>query len=137
MRAASLAELNRIEIIDIPVPEIIEDTDVQVQVKAVGICGTDLHMFREHRADVQLPRIMGHELSGLVTKVGEGVTRVKVGDRVVLMGTDGSETISAETIAAAAHSFNYEQVCDISRRVTRVYYRGGKQIGSVNYLLDK
>ena len=62
---------------------------------------------------------------------------VSVGDRVVLMGTDGSETLSAETIAAAAHSFNYEQVCDISRRVTRVYYRGGKQIGSVNYLLNK
>lgn len=84
MRAASLVELNKIEIIDIPVPEIVEDTDVQVQVKAVGICGTDLHMFREHRADVQLPRIMGHELAGLVTKVGSGVTRVKVGDRVVL-----------------------------------------------------
>jgi hypothetical protein len=50
---------------------------------------------------------------------------------------DGAETISAETIAAAAHSFNYEQVCDISRRVTRVYYRGGKQVGSVNYLLDR
>ena len=84
MRAAILTELNKIEIADVPVPEIVNDTDVQVQVKAVGICGTDLHMFREHRGDVQLPRIMGHELSGVVTKVGAGVTRVKVGDRVVL-----------------------------------------------------
>ena len=62
---------------------------------------------------------------------------VQVGDRVVLMGTDGSETISAETIAAAAHSFNYEQICNISRRVTRVYYRNGSQAGKSNYLLDK
>jgi L-gulonate 5-dehydrogenase len=84
MRVAKLVELNKIEVVDLPVPEIENDTDVQVQVKAVGVCGTDLHMFREHRADVQLPRIMGHELSGLVTKVGAGVTRVKVGDRVVL-----------------------------------------------------
>jgi len=62
---------------------------------------------------------------------------VKPGDRVVLMGTDGTETITAEEIAAAAQSFNYEQVCDISRRVTRVYYRDGKQVAKTNYLLDK
>lgn len=84
MRAASLVELNRIELIDVPIPEVEKDTDVQVQVKAAGICGTDLHMFREARADVQLPRIMGHELAGLVTKIGRAVTRVSVGDRVVL-----------------------------------------------------
>lgn len=84
MRVAKLVELNKIEVVDLPIPELENDTDVQVQVKAVGVCGTDLHMFREHRADVTLPRIMGHELSGLVTKVGAGVTRVKVGDRVVL-----------------------------------------------------
>ena len=60
-----------------------------------------------------------------------------VGDRVVLMGTDGAETITAEEIAAAAQSFHYEQLCDISRRVTRVYYQAGKQVAKTNYLLDK
>ena len=58
------------------------------------------------------------------------------GDRVVLMGTDGDETISAETIGAAASSFNYEQVCDVSRRVSRVYIRGGKEVFRKNYLLS-
>lgn len=62
---------------------------------------------------------------------------VQVGDPVVLMGTDGQLTISAEDISAAAGSFNYEQVCDISRRVTRVYLRDGKEVGRVNYLLDR
>ncbi len=84
MRVAKLVELNKIEMMDLPVPQIEKDTDVQVRVKAVGVCGTDLHMFREARADVQLPRVMGHELSGVVTAVGSGVTRVAVGDRVVL-----------------------------------------------------
>lgn len=84
MRVAKLVELEKIEVVDLPTPELHADTDVQVQVKAVGICGTDLHMFKEARADVTLPRIMGHELSGLVTKVGSGVTRVKVGDHVAL-----------------------------------------------------
>jgi alanine racemase len=49
---------------------------------------------------------------------------VQAGDGVVLMGTDGSETISAEALGAAAGSFNYEQVCDLSRRVARVYSEG-------------
>lgn len=84
MRTAKLVELNKIEVVETPIPEPVAQDDVQVQVKAVGICGTDLHMFREHRADVVLPRVMGHELSGVVTKVGPAVTRVKVGDRVVL-----------------------------------------------------
>lgn len=60
---------------------------------------------------------------------------VQTGDKVVLMGTDGQETISAESLAAAAHSFNYEQICDISRRVSRVYYRNGKPVEATNYLL--
>ena len=61
---------------------------------------------------------------------------VKVGEPVVLMGKDGDEEISAETIGAAANSFNYEQVCDLSRRVTRIYVENGKEIGRRNYLLD-
>ena len=61
---------------------------------------------------------------------------VTLGDRVVLMGTDGAETISAEALAAAADSFNYEQVCDVSRRVSRVYLRRGKEAFRRNYLMN-
>ena len=63
-----------------------------------------------------------------------GIPEATVGDRVVLMGSDGAETISAEALAEAANSFNYEQVCDLSRRVTRVYVRHGKQMATVDYL---
>jgi len=61
---------------------------------------------------------------------------VQSGDRVTLMGKDGEEEISAETIAAAAGSFNYEQVCDLSRRVERVYVQDGKETLRKNYLVD-
>ena len=57
-------------------------------------------------------------------------------DRVVLVGTDGDEAITMEQISAAADSFNYEFVCGISRRVPRIYVRGGKTVHSVHYLLD-
>ena len=61
---------------------------------------------------------------------------VKLNDKVVLVGRDGSEEITMEQIAAAADSFNYEFVCGISRRVPRFYYRQGQVIRSVHYLLD-
>ena len=64
------------------------------------------------------------------------IPNVQPGDRVTLMGKDGAEAISAETIAAAAGSFNYEQVCDLSRRVERVYIQNGKEIFRTNYLID-
>ena len=57
-------------------------------------------------------------------------------DRVVLVGRSGDEEITMEQIAAAADSFNYEFVCGISRRVPRIYNRGGKTVHSVHYLLD-
>ena len=57
-------------------------------------------------------------------------------DKVTLVGRDGEEEISMEAIAAAADSFNYEFVCGISRRVPRIYCRGGREVRSVHYLLD-
>lgn len=63
------------------------------------------------------------------------IPNVLPGDTVVLMGRSGEEEISAETIAKAANSFNYEQVCDLSRRVERVYIREGKEIERRNHLL--
>ena len=57
-------------------------------------------------------------------------------DPVTLIGTDGDQKITVEEIAACADSFHYEMVCGISRRVPRFYYRDGKVIYQVHYLLD-
>ena len=62
---------------------------------------------------------------------------VALDDRVTLVGGDGRHRISMERIAAAADSFNYEFVCGISRRVPRIYCRGGKEVRSVHYLLEE
>ena len=64
------------------------------------------------------------------------IDNVAINDKVVLVGTDGDETITMEQIAAAADSFNYEFVCGISRRVPRFYLRQGQVIRSDHYLLD-
>lgn len=59
---------------------------------------------------------------------------VSVGDKVTLIGRDGGESISVEEISEMADSFNYEFVCDVSRRVPRVYIKNGKPVKIVNYL---
>ena len=64
------------------------------------------------------------------------IPNVQLNDRVVLVGTDGEETITMEAIAQAADSFNYEMVCGISRRVPRFYRSGGIVTRQVHYLLD-
>ena len=61
-------------------------------------------------------------------------TGVKVGDEVVLFGTQGENTISIEEVAEPAMSFNYEMACHIARRVPRVYFKDGLETNVVNYL---
>ena len=60
--------------------------------------------------------------------------QVSVGDVVTLIGQDGEEILSVEEISEMAGSFNYEFVCDVSRRVPRVYIKNGKPVSVVNYL---
>jgi len=60
---------------------------------------------------------------------------VSVKDEVVLIGGQGDSYVSVEEVAAPAASFNYELVCNIGRRVPRVYNEGGTDTVCVNYLL--
>lgn len=68
---------------DVPDPVIEEDDDVIIKVLACGVCTTDLKVLHGVLDSEGLPRILGHEPAGVVTAVGNRVTNVKVGDRVV------------------------------------------------------
>lgn len=58
--------------------------DVLIQVKACGVCGTDVHIYEGDpgAAEVTPPTILGHEFAGVVTEVGSAVTNCRPGDRV-------------------------------------------------------
>lgn len=63
------------------------------------------------------------------------IPEARQGDIVTLMGRDGDDFISAEEIGATVgNSFHYEVVCDISKRVPRIYYRDGKIVEIVSFL---
>lgn len=63
------------------------------------------------------------------------IPNVKVGDEIVLFGNQNGKEITVEEVAQPANSFNYELLCNISRRVTRVYHLNGEIINVVNYLI--
>ena len=84
MKVAKLVSPKKIEIFEENIPSILSPNQALIRVKSVGICGTDLHIFLGHRSDVVYPRIMGHELSGIVVKVGDAVSNIKANDMVVL-----------------------------------------------------
>jgi L-iditol 2-dehydrogenase len=69
-----------VALIDVPEPEVTTG-HVLIEVKAAGICGTDLHIYYDE-FKTRPPVIMGHEVAGLVAEVGEGVTNCRPGDRV-------------------------------------------------------
>ncbi len=77
-----------------------------------------------------LGRICMDQLMADVT----GIPGVRVGSRVTLVGRDGDQRISMEEISAAAGSFQYEFPCGISRRVPRIYVRGGQCVHRVQHL---
>lgn len=60
--------------------------DVLIQVKACGVCGTDVHIFEGDKgaAEVTPPTILGHEFSGVIVEVGTEVKNYKIGDRVCI-----------------------------------------------------
>ncbi|RPK07886.1 zinc-dependent alcohol dehydrogenase family protein [Priestia endophytica] len=80
MKALVIEEPYKAAIKEVPYP-VPGKNEVTIKVKNVGICGTDVHIFKGEFLS-PYPIIPGHEFSGVIDQVGEGVTEWKVGDRV-------------------------------------------------------
>jgi L-iditol 2-dehydrogenase len=80
MRAVVYRSVNNVRIETVPVPQI-GPGEVLMKIHTCGICGTDLKKI--HTGSHDAPRIFGHELSGTIVRVGEGVCGFAVGDRVM------------------------------------------------------
>ena len=86
MKAIYLDKINTFSEKELAKPECGE-RQVLVRMKAVGVCGSDVHYWKNGRIGqfvVEEPLILGHECSGVITDVGEKVSKFAVGDRVVL-----------------------------------------------------
>lgn len=90
-------------------------------------------LIRGHKAPI-LGRVCMDQFMADVTEIPD----VQRGDIVTLLGKDGEQQITAEELAELAEgTFNYELVCDIGKRIPRVFYRNGKIVGMKDYFCDK
>ena len=83
MKAVVYNGARDVRVEDVPEPRIEEPTDAIVRITSSGICGSDLHMYDGH-TPAEPGIILGHEPMGVVEEVGDGVSIIKEGDRVVM-----------------------------------------------------
>lgn len=86
MKALVLEEYNHFVYVEMPKPQI-GAKDVLIQVKACGICGSDVHGMDGSSGRRIPPVIMGHEASGVIVETGDGVSDWRVGERVTFDST--------------------------------------------------
>lgn len=82
-----LQKINEVVFEERPIPKLKFPTDVRIEIKSTGICGSDVHYYTHGAIGsfvVKAPMVLGHESAGIVTEVGHGVKSLKVGDKVAL-----------------------------------------------------
>lgn len=87
MKAMMLTGIREMQMIEVPTPSILKDSDVLIRMKTLGVCGSDIHYYVSGKIGsqvVEYPFTVGHEGAGVVEKVGKAVSSVKPGDRIAI-----------------------------------------------------
>jgi D-xylulose reductase len=87
MRALVLERKPKLTLREIDLPTQVGADDVRIRVTTVGICGSDVHWYRDGPVaanGVEAPMVLGHEASGVIEEVGSNVVELKPGDRVCM-----------------------------------------------------
>ncbi|WP_099470062.1 alcohol dehydrogenase catalytic domain-containing protein [Konateibacter massiliensis] len=84
MRGIQIVEPYEIKMVTLQKPIITQENNVLIKMKAAGICGSDVGIYHGTNAAAVYPRVIGHEMVGVVEEIGDDVSKVKVGDRVIV-----------------------------------------------------
>jgi threonine dehydrogenase-like Zn-dependent dehydrogenase len=84
MRALTWQGTEKVSVETVPDPTIEQPTDAIIRITSTAICGSDLHLYKVLGPYLDKGDILGHEPMGIVEEVGSAVSRLKVGDRVVI-----------------------------------------------------
>ena len=76
---------NRLEVQEVPDPQILNPRDAIVRITSTAICGSDLHLYDGYIPTMKRGDILGHEFMGEVVETGRGATNLQAGDRVVVL----------------------------------------------------
>jgi 2-desacetyl-2-hydroxyethyl bacteriochlorophyllide A dehydrogenase len=116
MKAVICHSPGRLEVVDRPEPGPVPSGYATIAVKHIGICGTDYHIFEGKHPFLEYPRVMGHELSGIVAEASEG-GRLKAGTPVIV-----NPYIACKTCVACRRA---KPNCCTQVRVLGVHTDGG------------
>jgi threonine dehydrogenase-like Zn-dependent dehydrogenase len=84
MRATCWMGKKKVEVVDVPDPQILNQRDAIVKITSTAICGSDLHLYNGFVPTMKKGDVLGHEFMGEVVEVGRDVKNLRVGDRVVV-----------------------------------------------------
>lgn len=104
MKQQIMIEPGKIEFREIPIPEL-KENGVLIKIMRIGVCGSDIHVYHGKHPYTPYPVTQGHEVSGMIEKIGSKVTNLKPGDKV---------TIQPQVVCGKCHSClhgNYH-ICD-------------------------
>ncbi|MEV6398080.1 alcohol dehydrogenase catalytic domain-containing protein [Streptomyces sp. NPDC051907] len=108
MRALVYAGTGRMDLVDVEEPALRTSNDVKVRIAMTGICGTD-HKILAGRLDVaESGTVLGHEGVGTVVELGDAVTYLKVGDRVIINPTQSCGACRNCRLGAYCYCFDFD-----------------------------
>ena len=84
MKAVQILNPNTLRVIDIAKPSVTEENNILVRMTAAGICGSDVGIYHGTNAAATYPRIIGHEMVGVVEETGSSAVSLHPGDRVIV-----------------------------------------------------
>lgn len=79
MKAIQIVKPGELKLIEMEKPVLTEKDNVLIKMTAAGICGSDMGIYHGTNAAATYPRVIGHEMVGVVEEIGSNVTRLKVG----------------------------------------------------------
>ena len=104
MKQAVMTSPGQIEFRDVPVPQV-GAGEVLLRMKRIGVCGSDIHVWHGKHALTPYPVVQGHEVCGVVEKVGAGVRGLKPGDIATIQ-----PQVTCGTCYACTHGASH--ICD-------------------------
>ena len=117
IRAIQVVRPDELRIIERDMPRLDAENNVLVKITAAGLCGSDVGIYHGTNAAATYPRVIGHEIVGVVAEVGPTARKVKPGDRVIV-----------DQVTACGHCYacrhNRPNVCQ-NLRVRGVHIDGG------------
>jgi (R,R)-butanediol dehydrogenase/meso-butanediol dehydrogenase/diacetyl reductase len=108
MRALIYAGKGRMDLVDVEEPGCAASNDVKVQIAMTGVCGTDHKILAGKLAVAEEGTVLGHEGVGTVVEVGDSVTALEVGDRVIINPTQSCGTCRNCRLGDYCYCFNFD-----------------------------